>query len=171
VDILNGKTRKEGNGMSLKFALDELATEGEHTARIIAVKELGIVKGQFRSEEKIRITFEMIDQPDANGDFAKVSMTYALKATKGSHLGKLLDDMGWARDGKEFNIQCLLNETLRVNIQHNRDGKFANVTNVIPTEGYVRTVRFASQCDFSEHSQQCVEFTYERFCSEHGGAA
>jgi hypothetical protein len=37
--------------MNLKFGLDELATEGEHAARIVAVKELGIVKGQFRSEE------------------------------------------------------------------------------------------------------------------------
>ena len=57
--------------MNLKFGLDELATEGEHAARIVAVKELGIVKGQFRSEEKVRITFEMLDRPDANGDLAR----------------------------------------------------------------------------------------------------
>jgi hypothetical protein len=83
--------------MSLKFGLDELATEGEHAARITAVKELGVVKGQFRSEEKVRLTFEMLDQPDANGDYARVVMTYAAKVTKGSHLGRLLDDMGWTR--------------------------------------------------------------------------
>ena len=34
--------------MNLKFGLDELATEGEHAARIVAVKELGIVKGRKR---------------------------------------------------------------------------------------------------------------------------
>jgi hypothetical protein len=124
--------------MTLIFGLDELATEGEHAGRIVAVKELGIVKGQFRPEEKVKITFEMLDQPDANGDYARVSMTYAAKVTKGSHLGKLLDDMGWTRDGKTFDLQWLVGETMLVNIQHSKDGRFANVTHVIKDPALVR---------------------------------
>jgi len=127
--------------MNLTFGLDELATEGEHAARIVAVKELGIVKGQFRSEEKVRITFEMLDRPDANGDLARVNMIYAAKATKGSHLGKLLDDMGWPRNGRDFNIHWLVGETMHINIQHNKDGRFANVTHVIKDPAIIREYR------------------------------
>src|ERR1700687_3792334 len=135
--------RHEGKGMnmSLRFGLDEMATEGEHAARIVTVSELGMVKGQFRSEEKVKIIFEMLDQQDANGDCAKVSMMYAMKATKGSHLGKLLDDMGWPRNGRDFDIQWLVGETMHVNILHNKDGKFANVTHVIKDSAVIREYR------------------------------
>jgi len=127
--------------MSLTFGLDELATEGEHAARIVAVKELGVVKGQFRSEEKVRIMFEMLDQPDANGEYARVVMTYAAKVTKGSHLGRLLDDMGWSRNGRDFNIHWVVGETMHVDILHNKDGRFANITHVIKDPAVIREYR------------------------------
>jgi hypothetical protein len=161
----------KGETMGLKFGLDDLATPGGHDARIIAVEDLGRIQWKYGKEHAVKITFEITDQKDANGDFAIVTMKYSLKMSANSTFGQLLDGMGYRRDGKDFNLDCLLNETLRVNIQHNRDGKFANVTHVIPESGYVRPVRFAAQCDFYVHGQQCPELTYERFCSKHGGAA
>jgi hypothetical protein len=158
--------------MSLKFGLDELATEGEHAARIVAVKELGIVKGQFRSEEKVKITFEMLDQPDANGDYASVGMTYAAKVTKGSHLGRLLDDMGWTRDGKTFDLQWLVGETMHVNIQHNKDGRFANVTHVIKDPAIVRAPKGVTSNKCDGNGGKCPNLCYgERFCWKHNSIA
>ena len=161
-----------GKTMGLKFGLDDLATPGDHDARIIAVQDLGRIQWKYGKEHAVKITFEITDQRDMNGDPAIVTMTYSLKTSANSAFGKLLDGMGYKRDGKDFNLDCLLNETLRVNILHNRDGKFANITRAIPKPGYVRPVRFASQCDSYGYGQQCPEFAYsERFCSKHGGAA
>jgi hypothetical protein len=157
--------------MGLKFGLDDLATPGDHDATVIAVKDLGLVQWKYGKEHAIKITFAITDQRDVNGDPAIVTMKYSLKMSANSAFGQLLDGMGYLRDGKDFNLDCLLNETLRVNIMHSRDGKFANVTRAIPKLGYVRPVRFACQCDYFDCGQQCAEFTYERFCPEHGGAA
>lgn len=157
--------------MSLKFGLDDLATPGQHTARIIAVADHGVIAWKYGKQHAATLTFEIADQKDVNGDPAIVSMKYSLKMSANSAFGQMLDGMGYKRDGKDFNLNCLLNEILRVNIEHNRDGKFANVTHVIPQPGYVRPVRFASRCDFHDCGQQCPEFTYERFCFKHGGAA
>jgi hypothetical protein len=161
----------KGTIMGLKFGLDDLATVGDHDARIVAVKDLGTVPWKYGKEHAVKITFEITDQSDVNGDPAIVTMKYSLKLSANSAFGQLLDGMGYQRDGKDFNLDCLLNETLRVNIMHNRDGKFANVTRAISKPGYVRSVRFASQCDYFDCGQQCPEFTYQRFCPEHGGAA
>ena len=138
--------------MSLNFGLEEMATEGEHLARIVTVNELPQQKGQFRTEDKVKIIFEMLDQPDANGDYARASNIFALKVSRGSRLGKFLDDMGWPRDGKPFNIQWLVGETLRVNIQHACDGKFANVTHAIKDPAVLRMYR--PPCS----SKGCKEF-------------
>jgi len=173
---MDGKVvaRHEGKEMNmmLKFGLDELATEGEHAARIIAVKELPQQKGQFRTEDKVKITFEMLDQPDANGDHARASMTYAMKVTSGSHLGRLLDDMGWPRNGKHFDLQWLIGETMHVNIQHNKDGKFANVTHVIKDPAVTRSPKgvISNKCDGD--NGQCMNPCYgERFCWKHNSIA
>jgi len=139
--------------MGLKFGLEEMATEGEHLARIVTVNELPQQKGQFRTEDKVKIIFEMVDQQDANGDYATASNLFALKTSKGSALGKFLDDMGWPRNGKDFNIQWLVGEELRVNIQHACDGKFANVTHVIKDDPEVIR-RYRPPCSW----KGCKEF-------------
>ena len=132
----------------MRREVNEVATEGEHAARITAVKDLGIVKGKFRSERRVQVTFEMLDQKDCTGTQVQVRMQYTAKCGPQSALGKILDDMGYdLSGGVEFELENLLvNETVHVNVQHNHDGKFANVTHVIRDPAVIRDVKDRWQC-------------------------
>ena len=143
----------------MKFGLEMKPTEGEHAARIFSVKELpqqitGFKNpdGTFRVEDKVQIVFEMLDQQDGNGDFAQTKMTWTAKSSPKSHLGRFLDDMGWPRNGRDFNFQWLVGETLHINIRHSKDGKFADVTHAIKDPAIVREYR--RQCSWTG----CTEF-------------
>ena len=154
----------------MKFGLETLATEGEHDARIIAVQDLGIVKGQFRAEKKLTISFEILDQPDENGDSPVTHCWYAQKFSSASALGKLLDDMGYARDGKDFDMNCLCGQPLRVSIQHSRCGKFANVTHVIEEAKYKNRAknRIPPICQGKYKGDDCFnepDSYLEKFCN------
>jgi hypothetical protein len=55
--------------------------------------------------------------------------------------------MGWPRNGRDFNIHWLVGETMHVNIQHNKDGRFANVTHVIKDPAIISRALVKAQAD------------------------
>jgi hypothetical protein len=159
--------------MRMRREVNELATEGEHEARITDVKDLGIVKGKFRPERKVQVTFTMLDQEDCTDTPVKIRMQYAAKCGPQSALGKLLDDMGYDLSGGiEFELEHLLvNETVHVNVQHNRDGTFANVTHVVKDPAVTRDVKDRWQCAALHKGgpERCFNSreSGSNFCGEH----
>jgi hypothetical protein len=151
----------------MKFGLEMKPTEGVHEARIVSVKELPKQitafkrpDGTFRIEDKVQIVFEMMDQQDGNGEFAQTKMTWTAKTSSKSHLGRFLEDMGWPRNGMDFNVQWLKGETLHVNIKHSKDGKFADITHCIKDPAVIREYR--RPCSWPG----CTEFVNPTFDAE-----
>lgn len=113
----------------------ELADEGLHDARITSVEDAGVYESQYGAKERIKITFEMLDQKDKENKPIEVQVFASKSIGAKSTLFKLLSQLGISAKG-QFDAEELVGITCQVVVVHrkNNDGTktFANIDSIVP---------------------------------------
>ena len=116
----------------------ELAPAGSHTATCFQIADLGTQSGMYGPKWQISISWELPDEPMADGRPFTISRRYTLSSNRKSALRA--DIEGWlgrvltASDFGKFDLSQLLGTTSLIGIKHETrdDGRtFANVTSVM----------------------------------------
>jgi len=112
----------------------EIADPGLHNVRIISVEDLGLVestfKGVTKTQEKILVKFEILDQQDSAGQNIELWARMTKSTHEKSQFGKLLAVLNVTPDDT-FDTDDILDAKLQIVAVHDKTGQYANVDTFI----------------------------------------
>ena len=109
----------------------ELPDEGQHSAVLADVTDLGEQDTKFGKKRQVRLTW-LLDQLNSEGKQIRVMQRFNWSLHEMSRLYKLITALTGRRPGNQFDLEKLLGANALLFIQHNvRDGRtFANVASI-----------------------------------------
>jgi hypothetical protein len=114
------------------------APEGAHLSRLISIIDLGLQEdswqGQVNVRRKVRLTFELVNEPMEDGRPFVVSKEFTLNFGDKSKLKPVLEAVNGSKLGKNFDLGSLLGSPCLVQVQQDTSttsgNKYAKLVNV-----------------------------------------
>jgi hypothetical protein len=122
--------------LEITYDTPEIANEGLHNCVIAGVEDLGTCANTYRTQRRVKIVLDMLDQRDAEGRFIQVWMQYPFRLTPASKLKIFLDDIGCdIRPGDRLDLHSIIGRKIQIVVSHRTDPltkrTYANIASVI----------------------------------------